>query len=327
MLKRLAFVIVAAGLAWSGYWLWGWFSLTTAYEGWFTERREDGWQAEYADMTIRGFPNRHDTTWTDLAITDPDSGVGWRAPFFQLFLLSYNRHHAIAIWPDRQVIATPEGEIEVTSDSLQASVVTSGTAHDLERANLAADVLNLTRGDSTTALAQLRAGVQRSAASTYDLALAAKGLALPSGIVRATGGALPETFQKARLQAQVAFDAPWALGSAESRPQPRRIDLTLAELEWGPMALRVAGDLDIDTKGRATGEVNLQAKNWQEMLSVARASGRVPDLVLDGLEATLGFMAQVSGSRTSLDVTVTLDKGKMRLGPLPIGEAPRLVFR
>lgn len=326
MMKRLAFVIVAASLAWSGNWLWGWYSLSTAYEGWFAERREDGWQAEYADMTILGFPNRHDTTWTDLTIADPDSGIGWRAPFFQLFLLSYNRKHAIAVWPDRQVIVTPEGETEVTSDRLQASVVTSGTAHELERANLAADVLNLTRGDSTTALAQLRAGVQRAAASTYDLALAADGLALPSGVVRATGGALPETFQKARLQAQVAFDAPWALGAVETRPQPRRFDLTLAELEWGPMALRVAGDLVIDAQGRATGEVHVQAKNWQEMLSVARASGGVPDLVLDGLEATLGIMAQVSGGRTSLDVTLTLDEGQIRLGPLPIGSAPRLVF-
>lgn len=326
MMKRLAFVILLAGLAWSGHWLWGWYSLSTAYEGWFAERRAKGWQADYADMAIRGFPNRHDTTWTELRLTDPESGIGWRAPFFQLFLLSYNRHHAIAAWPDRQLILTPEGEIEVTSDSLQASVITSGAEHALERANFAADVLNLTRGESTTALARLRAGVQRGEGAAYDLALSVEGLALPAALLRATGGALPETFHEARLQAQVTFDAPWTLGAAKTRPQPRSLDLTRAELAWGPMALRLAGDLAIDAAGRATGEVHLQARNWQEMLAVARASGRVSALALDGLEATLGLMAQFSGSPTSLDVTLTLDDGQMRLGPLPLGAAPRLVL-
>ena len=328
MMKRLAFVILAAALAWSGYWLWGKQSLMAGYQRWFAERRDDGWEAGYAEMKVRGFPNRHDTTWTDLRILDPESGLGWEAPFFQLFLLSYNRHHAIAAWPRHQVIVTPDGPLHVTSEQMQASLVTEGEDHALTRGTLVADVLNITGTDgATTALAQLRLAGTRVDAASYDVALTAEGLALPRGLNQATGGALPQTFSEARIAAQLGFDAPWTLTSAEARPQPTRIAVREAALEWGPMALRLTGDLEIDGEGHATGDVHVQAQNWQEMLAVARASGQVADVLADGVEATLTLMAGLSGGRRSLDLTLRLEEGAIWLGPVPVGEAPRFLLR
>lgn len=180
MLKRLTLVILLAALAWSGHWLWGRQVLAAQYERWFEARRAAGWEAGYSDRTIRGFPNRHDTTWRELQLQDPASGLGWQAPFFQLFLLSYNRHHAIAAWPERQVITTPDGPITVTSEQMQASLVTEGAEHALARGNLVADVLNITGPEgATTALAQLRLAGTRVGPASYDLALSAEGLALP----------------------------------------------------------------------------------------------------------------------------------------------------
>ncbi|MGY3438184.1 MULTISPECIES: DUF2125 domain-containing protein [unclassified Marinovum] len=327
-MKRLALVILVVALGWSGYWLWGKQVLVRSYDGWFAERRDEGWNAQYGDMAVRGFPNRHDTTWTDLALSDPESGLGWQAPFFQLLLLSYNRHHAIAVWPDAQTITTPDGEYAITSDKLQASLVTKGAAHVLERANLVADVLNVTAPEgATTALAQLRMATTRAEGAAYDMAVVVDGLALPAGVVQATGGALPQTFSEARLAARLVFSEPWALAATRARPQPTAIELSEAALEWGPMALRMTGDLEIDGKGRGTGKVHVQAKNWREMLEVARASGEVSAVMVDGIETALSLLAQISGSRNSLDLTLTLDKGEMRLGPLPLGPAPRFVLR
>ncbi|WP_323767167.1 DUF2125 domain-containing protein [Marinovum sp.] len=328
MMKRLVLVILLAALAWSGYWLWGKQSLLAGYQRWFAERRAEGWQAGYAEMVVRGFPNRHDTTWTDLEIADPESGLGWQAPFFQLFLLSYNRHHAIAAWPREQMIVTPDGPLRVTSEQMQASLVTEGDDHALTRGNLVADVLNVTGPEgATTALAQLRLAGTRVDAASYDLAMTAEGLALPRGLVSATGGALPQTFSQARIAAQLGFDAPWTLAAAEARPQPTRIAVSEAALEWGPMALRLTGDLEIDGEGRASGEVHVQARNWQEMLTVARASGQVAEVLADGIEAALTLMAGLSGGQGSLDLALRLDAGAIWLGPIPIGEAPRIRLR
>lgn len=326
MMKRLVLLIVIAALAWSGYWFWGRQALVTSYDRWFAERRAEGWQADYADQSVRGFPNRHDTTWTELRLLDPESGYGWEAPFFQLFLLSYNRHHAIAAWPREQVLLTPEGPVTVTSDKMQASLVTEGPEHALARGNLVADVLNITGSDgATTAISQLRMAGTRVDEATYDLALTAEGLALPSGWLAATGGALPETFSVARIAAQLAVDAPFALGGSKD-PQPTRINVSEAALEWGPMALRLTGDLKIDDKGRPTGEVEIQATNWQEMLDVVRASGQLSEGLADGIEAALSLVSGLSGGRRTLDVTLRLEDERLWLGPLPVGEAPQLRF-
>ncbi|MDO6732328.1 DUF2125 domain-containing protein [Marinovum sp. 2_MG-2023] len=328
MMKRLAILIILAAVGWAGHWLWGKQTLMATYQSWFAERRAEGWQAEYTDMAIRGFPNRHDTTWEGLSITDPDSGLGWRAPFFQLFLLSYNRHHAIAIWPNRQVILTSEGEFDVTSESLRASLVTEEDAHYLQRANLVADVLNITDPDgATTALAQLRMAANRTDNATYDLAITAEGLALPAGLLRATGGTLPDTFSAAQMQVTVGFDTPWALNAPHIRPQPVLIDLKNAALEWGPMALRMTGKIDIDDAGRGNGEINLQARNWRDMLAIARASDQVPAVLLDGIETTLTLMSSLSGSSATLDATLRLKEGQIWLGLVPLGKAPRFVLR
>ncbi|MDA7429342.1 DUF2125 domain-containing protein [Primorskyibacter aestuariivivens] len=331
MLKRLTFLVIAAALGWSAWWYWGASQLRGSYEDWFAERRDDGWQAGYSSMEIRGFPNRHDTTWSDVQIVDPDSGLGWDAPFFQLFLLSYNRNHAIAVWPDTQSILTPDGRYDVSSDSLQASLITESSDHLLLRSNLAADVVNVTDpGGDTTALAALRASVARveGTVDSYDIALGVEGLALSNPFLRAAEGAVPDTFQETRLQAQVTFDRPISVGSLSgNRPRPTALDLTLAELKWGPMGLRLTGEMKIDGKGWIEGDLHIRAEDWREMLRVARNSGEVPQAMVDGLEGVLGLLSQISGGGQNIDVSLRFDDKRTLLGPLPVGPAPRIELR
>jgi hypothetical protein len=45
------------------------------------------------------------------------------------------------------------------------------------------------------------------------------------------------------------------------------------------------------------------------------------------VESVIGFLAGMTGQRDDLDVTVRLDQGFVFLGPLPIGEGPRLRLR
>ena len=35
---------------------------------WFDARQAEGWVAEYADLSVQGFPNRFDTSLTDVAV-------------------------------------------------------------------------------------------------------------------------------------------------------------------------------------------------------------------------------------------------------------------
>lgn len=332
MFKKLTILVVLAGLGYAAYWLWGAWALERDYTRWFEERREEGWQADYAALDLRGFPNRFDATWTDLTLVDPETGLGWQAPFFQLLMLSYRPNHVIAIWPETHDVLTPEGRVEIANDSLQASLVTApGPDLPLERANLAAEAMTIrdAQGD-VTALAALRAGIEREAAqeASYKIAFETDGLALAAPLLQRLGGDLPDAFKTARLDMSVGFDRPWGVSAIEeARPQPTAIELRVAEAEWGPMRLRLAGDLDIDSAGRAEGEITVQAQNWRDMLALADASGTLPRGMAGTLEDGLGLLAGLSGNSASLDIDLRLARGQVFLGPIPLGPAPVIRLR
>ena len=326
-MKRLLILVVLAALAWSGYWVFGAWQLRQAETQWFENRRAEGWQAEYADLTVRGFPNRFDTTLTDVALADPGTGLAWQAPIFQFLRLSYRPNHLIAVWPDTQVLATPERRFTVRSEDMRASLVLQpGAARALERATLAAETLQIEpeRGGAW-ALARLNLGVARepAQAATYRLGLSLDGLAPPDPPER-----LPQTLDALRIDATVTFDAPWdAAAIAERRPQPSRIELDTAEAVWGQLVLRAAGRLDVDARGLPEGRIEIRAENWRAILDLARDTGALPTGLVDNLESGLGLVAQLSGNPETLDIPLDFADGRVRLGPIPLGPAPRLVIR
>lgn len=326
-MKRLLVLIVLATLAWSGYWAVGAWQLREAQKDWFEERRADGWQADYADLGVSGFPNRLDTTFTDIALADPGSGLAWQAPVFQILRLSYRPSHMIAAWPETQSLATPERRATVESEDMRASLVLrGGEDRALERATLVAGTLRLVpETGGAWALARLNAAAERTAASpaTYRLGLSLDGLAPPGSPRR-----LPQTLDAVRLDATVAFDAPWdAAAIAARRPQPRQIDLDTAEATWGDLVLRAAGRLDVDAEGQPEGRIALRAENWRAILRLAQETGALPSGVAGTLEDALALAARLSGESGTLDIPLDFDDGQIRLGPVPLGPAPRLVIR
>ncbi|MGX9355449.1 DUF2125 domain-containing protein [Roseobacteraceae bacterium S113] len=331
MFKRLTFLVIVLAVGWSAYWAFGAWSLGREYQKWFEARAAEGWQAEYSDVALRGFPNRFDTTWENITLVDPETGLGWDAPFFQLFMLSYQPNHLIATWPESHTLLTPEGRFVIDNNSLQASLITDAATNlPLRRANLAAETLSITDpGGATTALAAVGAAIERQdEANAYRVALNAQGLALSAPFLSRLPGDLPEAFKTARIDMVATFDAPWDLRAIDTaRPQPTRIELAVAEAEWGPMRLRMAGDLDVDSFGTPTGRISVQARNWPAMLDVAVQSGALPQSLAQSLRDGLSLLAGLSGNPETLDLDLELARGQVLLGPLPLGPAPKLALR
>jgi len=180
-MRVLLTLILVAAAGWSGYWFVGRTGVTHGFERWFEARRAEGWVAETSAIVTRGFPNRFDTSFADLALAAPETGLAWEAPFFQLLALSYRPNHVIAVWPERQLMATPIEKYTVESADMRASIVTAADIRlPLERTTLSAERLAVTprSGDQATRVEALRLGAERVPASpaTYRLGLAADGL-------------------------------------------------------------------------------------------------------------------------------------------------------
>jgi hypothetical protein len=330
----LAIVIIAA-LGWSGYWLLGKQTVERGMTGWLEARQVEGWLVESGEVSTTGFPNRFDTTLSDLELADPDTGVAWRAPFLQIFALSYRPHHVIVVWPDRQTLSTPYQTITLTSSNMRGSMVFAARSDlRLDRVTVEFDNAGLvsTLGwQASSKGGQLAVRQTPVVENTYDVSFQARDLLLPGRLkdALASSGVVQEELAALSVEATVAFDAPWDRFAIEQRrPQPRNIELQLARASWGKLDLRLAGELAIDARGQPEGEITIKATNWREILSLAQATGALPSAIAPLVERGLATVARLSGNRDSIDVPLTFGDGRITLGGLiPLGPAPLIYLR
>jgi hypothetical protein len=329
----LAVLILGASL-WAGYWFVGSRGIASGFAGWLDARRDAGWVAEAGTLDVQGFPNRFDTVFTDLILADPDSGLAWEVPQFQINALSYRPNHVIAVWPERQLIATPLEKFLLESRDMRASlVIAPDTALAPRRMTLTAEFLRITpeaRPEEVSALSALTLAAERLEGTEYRLGLRAEGLTLAAPWRRLLDpeGRLPQQISGLTADLAVTFDKPWDRTAIEiARPQPTRIKVTLADGRWGNLHLQAAGTVDVDPSGRPEGEITLKARNWREIVTLMRTAGLLPESMAGSVESGLGMMARMAGNPETLDIPLGLSGGRMWLGPVPIGPAPVLRLR
>ncbi|MEM6498968.1 MAG: DUF2125 domain-containing protein, partial [Pseudomonadota bacterium] len=120
---------------------------------------------------------------------------------------------------------------------------------------------------------------------------------------------------KAPLDRFAVEDGKLALNSATIRQ---------ADLTWGDMKVEATGQIKSDIRGYASGHLDLKLRNWREMIQIARRSGSLDGRMINVIEQALKFTAVVAGSGEDVEVTLKLNGGKVKIGPISIGDAPRL---
>lgn len=332
-MRKLLVLVLAAATIWSGYWVYGSRNLKVEINQWLAQRSEQGWIAEVSNLSVRGFPNRFDTTFDELDITDPNTGISWSAPFFQTLMLSYKPNHIIFAWPETQTFSTPYQKIEILSSELIASVVTSEDLMMLlQRATVTANSIemNSTAG-WVSKLSDINVSIRESSIqNTYEIAGLVNSLTPNQTLVEQLANtlALPQSLTDIQLRATVALTEPLGRKTIDvRRPQVRRINLGQFSASWGLSQLRVTGDVTVDDVGELTGKLIVNARNWEELLEAAEIAGQLSGELKSIIEAGLGLLANLNGSKDSIEVPLTFRSGKIFLGPIPIGKAPNFLIR
>uniref|UniRef100_UPI00286B8E0E DUF2125 domain-containing protein n=1 Tax=Tabrizicola sp. TaxID=2005166 RepID=UPI00286B8E0E len=120
-MRKLLWVLITLSALWSGYWFVGSSAVRNGAEQWFADQAAQGMTAENTGLSVSGFPNRFDLTVEGIRFADPKTGIGWEAPFAQVFAMTWKPWHIIAALPPEQTIRLPDQDIGLTSTGLRAS--------------------------------------------------------------------------------------------------------------------------------------------------------------------------------------------------------------
>jgi hypothetical protein len=309
-------LVLAAAIAWGGWWFVASRAAEAALTNWLearSEAGETGWRVHHEGIALAGFPNRIDFQISRPRIEWPGHGVSWSAPFLQIFALSYRPHHQIIVWPGEQLLTVAGEQLSVSTDDMRASITFIPKASpELDRGAM---VAKSPRVESARGL-RAAAGTLRLATRPGAARPLARDLALEVTDLSVSAPAMPMPSPSGTLHVEMTatLDRPLdGAALAGAPPRVRAIDITSAYLRWGPLRLDASGQVERDATGGLVGEVALSSDNWPAALALLGATG-----IMAGRDLAL------LKSLTESDPTLMFDirGGALWLGPLRLATLP-----
>lgn len=313
-------VVALLAVLYGGYWFVGQGAVERGAAAAFAEMEARGIEATHEGIATVGFPSRFDTTVTTPRLRDPVTGLGWTAPWMQVFALSYMPNAVIALLPDEQTILLPDQTVAVAAEDIRASAsVGFSPALPFDDLTVQSGPLTLTgetgwqAGLARALVALRRAGVE---APAYDLWVEATDITLPAGVAPD----LPDMVPVLRLDGTVTLDREIDRHTTAARPVA--VDLRTLVVDLGETGVQAEGNLTFDASGVPEGTVTITLRDWQRAIGFAVAAGLVPPGAAGMAERAAAVMA---GGDVDLTTALVFEAGQMRLGPLPLGPAPALL--
>lgn len=262
-------------------------------------------------------PRRAEATGRALQLTAPD----WEA--------------VLAAF-DASLLPEPEGTAAAEATALRlslelADLVWIATA-PVPRPNAAADTLSEATAPGAGAPGASPADADPTDASPNDASpTGSAGVGGASAPAAATPPPPPATarLETVRLDAVLAFDRPLLEPlpppDMPLPPPPRLQAVTLEglSLRVDEARLGAEGRIEIDPEGWPDGRLTLRLEGLEALLGQAVTLGLMAPEVAPGWEQALGRLAPAG---TALTLPLVFEAGRMRLGPLPLGAAPRLAL-
>ena len=316
---RVLIVVTALGAAlWSGWWWVGATGVERAVAAAAMRARADGWEVEWSDLAVRGFPSRFDTTVTQPAVAPPDGAWRWTAPFVQVFALSYRPNHLIAVLPPRQSVATRFGTATVEDDDLRASLrIVPGLDAALAQATATGEGIRVAvDGAPAASVARGQVALRRApeGGARYDLALSLEDVGIDAALASGLDpeGLLPRTVRSVTVDASATLDRVLDR-HLEGPAGMETLEVDAARVVWGGLDFTLSGTLAADAAGLADGTLTLAVGDvdaLEEMLEPFLPEGQ--------LRLAGAFLRASEGAAVPLAVS----DGVVRFGPLPLGTLP-----
>lgn len=328
-MRILLAAAILATLAWGGYWFVGARALDRAVNA--TLGANTALTAD--SYVVRGFPNRFDLTLTEPRLTL--QGFDWRAPFVQIFALSYRPHHVIAVFPHDMGLILDGQAVALSSTDMRASVVMDPTADlPLNRTSVVAQgpVLSSrseTHRADTVRLATRRNDQASALMPTHDWVIEAETVFPDTGLLDALDpdAVWPRRYDILRVEGQLATDIALDRHALSAAYPPGLTDLVLtgARVHWDGVRIDASGRLQADALGRLSGTVSLRITGVADLWTRVESAGLIAPEYLPLARATVSGLVRPA-EPDHIDAVLVLRDGSVMFGPVPLLTLPRLGY-
>lgn len=326
-MRALLWIVLAAAGVWGGYWWVGSGAIEREVNLWFEQQAKTGMLAQNNSVIVRGFPNRFDLTVEGLSLANPATGLGWKAPFVQVFSMTWKPWHLIGALSSGQQIMLLGQILTIDGTGMKASLELHPNRQlGLYEARL--EAADLTIGSDLgwkIAAKQLFGSTLETAPTAHRLGLSVQNLTPDAAFQAVLAGTdLPSVIETLHLDATAHISAP--LDRSAPQTHPHLTELTVADLRliWGALQMTAEGGLKAAPDGLAEGEIAIKVVGWRRLPVVLGALGIVDPQMVPGLERALEVMAESGADPEVLLLVLKCAGGWMSLGPFPLGPAPRL---
>lgn len=326
-MRLMLWIIAGLTALYCGYWAVASRAIRAGAEAALATMRAEG-TGDAAALGIAGFPVRFDVTLDTPRFASRDGRLRWSAPDLRIHALSYRPQHVIAVLPAEQTLGLGRETVAVTSEAFSASAVFGlSAAVPLDHAQTVGKAVVLA-SDAGWGLGvdEVRAAVRRGEGETEQrVGVELLGLTLsgpPAGVVTA-GGALPARGERFHLDAVLGLDRPLDRFAAAEGVRLRSAEITALALDWGPAGLSGEGRVALSPEGVPKGRIDLRLRNWRAVLRLSVALGLVRAETAPTVERAAESLARIGGDPEVLTLPLVFAGGRMSLGPIPLGPAPR----
>jgi len=319
--------VLLLALAWSAGWVWLGRGVLRRMEAerahWKAEGRDLGWGAR----RLSGFPFRLDLDLSDARMAD---GSGWAiaAPRLKAEAFGFAPGHWVLVAPEGVVVTRRRaGPVIVHAKVLRASL--SDIA--IRPPRLSVEGLGLTfetpPGEKPFFLASAgefhlhtRAGPRDQSALYLGLVNA---VAAPNSVLErvAAGKTSNLTLDGLYDHAAALSGRNWPDALRSWKAAGGLFDLRLLKIEAGGSSLEArSGQAGAGADGRLRGSIQVEIKGAPRVLGALGAGGAVSPEAARSASMVVGLEGRAPALRTTLD----FEAGRMTLGPVAMGSAPRI---
>ena len=326
-MRALLWIVLTAMAVWTGYWWVGASQIESGVKAWIAQQPPG--VVSTSSVDVHGIPNRFDLTLSDLVLADPAQGVQVSSPFLQVYAMAWKPWHVIAALPSGQVITLPDQKVTVGSEKLRASVqVHPSTALTLyELVGEAAAVKLTSDAGWTLGVNSLAVSMAEDVTrvNAYRLGLRVAEIAPDAALLHALAATdLPDLVDEVFLDGHAVLTAPLDRNAAQTKPQLAALEIAATRVTWGALRFSAKGTMTAGADGLAEGEIGLRVEGWKRLPPILVAMGLVKPDVAPTVERMLEIVALQGGDLEVLQIKLICKDGRMVLGPLPLGPAPRM---